>query len=148
MTKSAQPRFCTERTPDRRNLLTAANGIAKALGFELMPWQSDFLALFTELRPEDSHFAFKEGTLLLPRQQGKSTLALVLLLLRCLTTPNTHTVYGAQTLKDSRSMLIDTWEPMLRQSALTGTYKVRAANGSERITFSNGSSIELITSTM
>ncbi len=141
-----EPRFATPRTPDRQNLIGPARGMARALGVVLMPWQEHFVSLFTELRP-DGHFAYKEGTLLVSRQSGKSSMALVLLLVRCLTTPNTHCVYGAQTLKDSRSMLMDTWEPVLRSSGLAGTYKVRAANGSERITFANGSSIALLTST-
>ena len=142
----AQPRFATPLTEGRRNMVKQADKIAAALGTPLMDWQRDCIALFTELR-DNGHWAYSTGTLIVPRQCGKSTLALVLLLLRCLGTPNTKAFFSAQQLKESRQMLLDTWKPALDQSILAGTFTSRLANGSEMLKFQNGSSIELLVST-
>jgi hypothetical protein len=120
--------------------------IARLLGLDLMEWQRDAVKLFTEM-DECGFYAFTDCTLLVPRQNGKSTLLLVLLLVRCLGTPGSRCGYGAQDLKSARKMLLEVWVPLLDASALKGSYKVRSANGSESIRFNNGSVIELLVST-
>jgi Phage Terminase len=120
--------------------------IAKLLGLDLMEWQHDAIELFTEI-DETGRYAFSDATLLVPRQSGKSTALLVLILVRCLGTPGSRCGYGAQDLKSARKMLLEVWVTLLDASPLHGTYKVRSANGSEAIRFSNGSVIELLVST-
>ena len=100
-----------------------------------------------ETDPTTGHWAYRDASLLVGRQCGKSTMALILLLIQCFATPGTTCVYGAQTLKDSRAMLLETWKPLLDSSPLVDTYTVREANGSERIMFKNKSSIQLLTTT-
>lgn len=143
---TATPRWATPLTPGRRNQRSAAEKLTKLLGLELLPWQSDAIALWTEM-DDDGHYCYPDCTLLVSRQSGKSTLLLVYLLVRALGTPDTYCVLGEQTLKDSRAMLLETWEPMLAKSALAGVYTVRQANGSERLKFANGSQITLLTTT-
>jgi hypothetical protein len=143
----ASPLYCTPRTPDRRNFSEEGMKLAKLLGIELQPWQVDAVALLTETDPTTGHWAFRDASLLVGRQNGKSLMSLILLLIHCFATPGTTTVYGAQTLKDSRAMLLETWQPLLDASPLVDTYTVRAANGSERIMFKNKSSIQLLTTT-
>jgi len=143
VTIECTPRYATPLTPGRKNQRRAAEKIAHHLGFELLPWQSNAIALWTE--QEDGHYCYPDATLLVSRQSGKSTMLLVYLLVRALGTPDTHTMYGAQTLKDSRAMLLEVWEPMLAKSPLAGAYTARSANGSERIRFANGSTITLLT---
>jgi hypothetical protein len=143
---TAAPRYATPRTPERANLGEAAQKIARLLDVILMPWQLAAVELFTE-QTEDGRLAFSDCALLVPRQNGKSTWTLVLLLLRALGVPGSKCFYAAQTLKDARAMLVDTWVPMLDRSPLRGSYTVRTANGSEAIRFRNGSTIALITST-
>lgn len=140
------PRYATPITSSRRNIAGEAVKLAKLLDVELMPWQQDAVALFTEL-DATGKYIYRDASLLVGRQSGKSLLALILLLLRCFATPDTKCVFGAQTLKDARAMLLETWEPLLAASPLKDTYSVRAANGSERILFHNGSSISLLTTT-
>ncbi len=143
---TAQPRFATPLTPGRSNMVTPAVKIAQLLGVDLMDWQRDAIALFTEL-DEHGMYAYTDATLLVPRQNGKSTLLLILLLVRALGTPGSRCGYGAQDLKSARKMLLEVWTPLLDGSALRGSYSVRAANGSEAIRFSNGSTVELLVST-
>ena len=116
---TATPRFATPLTEGRRNMVKQADKIAAALGLELFPWQRHAVQLFTELR-DDGHWAYSQGVLVVPRQSGKTSLALVLLLLRCLGTPNTHAFFGAQQLKESRQKLLDDWKPLLDQSVFAG----------------------------
>ena len=142
---TAHPLYATPPTPGRKTMAGPANKIAGILGLELMPWQRDAIALFTET--ENGMYAYNDATLLVPRQNGKSTLLLILLLVRCLGTAGSRCGYGAQDLKSARKMLLETWVPLLDASPLKGTYKVRSANGSEAIRFSNGSVIELLVST-
>ena len=142
----ATPRFTTPHTPSRRNLLVAARNVAKLLGFTLMEWQEDVIALFTEM-DDTGHFVFRDCTLLCPRQQGKTTLLAVLLIVRCIADPETHCWYAAQSGKDGRAMLLDQWAPMLAKSALNGNYHLRQANGSEQMRFANDSTISLLSST-
>ncbi len=137
---TAQPRFATPLTPGRSNMVTPAVKIAQLLGVDLMDWQRDAIALFTEL-DEHGMYAYTDATLLVPRQNGKSTLLLILLLVRALGTPGSRCGYGAQDLKSARKMLLEVWTPLLDGSALRGSYSVRAANGSEAIRFSNGSTV-------
>ena len=142
---TAAARFSTPRSPERSHQGAAARKLAAVLGIELMPWQQDAVEVFTEA--EADRLAFSDATLLVPRQNGKSTLILVLLLLRALGVPGSRCFYAAQTLKDARAMLLETWAPLLDASALAGSYTVRSANGSEAIRFRNGSTVALITST-
>ena len=146
MTIEAVPRFCTARTPSRKTMLPMARRVAAALSIELMPWQEDVISLFTQL-DDEGFFTFRECVLLCPRQQGKTTLLAVLLIMRCIAVPDTHLQYAAQSGKDGRSMLIDRFTPLLANSALKGTYHLRQTNGSERLIFDNGSTLSLLSST-
>lgn len=141
----ARPLYATPRTPSRATMAGPAKKLAQILGLDLMPWQVDAVELFTEL--EEGFYAYSDCTLLVPRQNGKSTLLLILLLVRALGTAGSRCGYGAQSLKDARKMLLETWVPLLDASPLRGSYSVRAANGSEAIRFNNGSVIELLVST-
>ena len=143
---TATPLYATPRTPGRKTMVGPAVKIAKLLGLDLMEWQRNAVELFTEM-DERGFYAFSDCTLLVPRQNGKSTLLLILLLVRCLGTPGSRCGYGAQDLKSARKMLLEVWVPLLDASALKGSYKVRSANGSESIRFANGSVIELLVST-
>jgi len=134
---TATPLYATPRTPGRKTMVGPAVKIAKLLGLDLMEWQRNAVELFTEM-DERGFYAFSDCTLLVPRQNGKSTLLLILLLVRCLGTPGSRCGYGAQDLKSARKMLLEVWVPLLDASALKGSYKVRSANGSESIRFALG----------
>ncbi len=144
---TATPLYLTPRSPDRRNFAEEGVKLAQLLGVDLMPWQIDAIALLTETDPVTGHWSYRDASLLVGRQNGKSLMSLILLLIHCFAAEGTTCVYGAQTLKDSRAMLLETWKPLLDSSPLVDTYTVREANGSERIMFKNKSSIQLLTTT-
>jgi len=146
MTTIAVPRYCTARTSVRKNLLSLARKIAAILGYTLLDWQENFIAIATEL-DDEGRFVYRDVTLLVPRQNGKTTLLAVLLILRCIATPESHLYYAAQSGKDGRLMLLDNWAKLLAKSDLKGTYQLRQTNGSESIRFDNGSTISLLSST-
>ena len=142
-----QPMYFTPRSPERRNFADEGIKLAQLLGVDLMPWQIDAITLLTETDPVTGHWSYRDASLLVGRQNGKSLMSLILLLIHCFAAEGTTCVYGAQTLKDSRAMLLETWKPLLDASLLVDTYTVREANGSERIMFKNKSSIQLLTTT-
>jgi phage terminase large subunit-like protein len=54
------------------------------LGVELMPWQQLVLDTALEINPLTKRLAYREVRLTVPRQQGKSTLLLAVMVHRCL----------------------------------------------------------------
>jgi phage terminase large subunit-like protein len=119
--------------------------VAAALGFGLMPWQEDVLAVATELG-EDKMLVYRQVGVTVPRQSGKSTAMLCLLLGYALARPGTRIVYTAQTRLDARRMLLDEWWPRIQASKLAAVVKVRRGYGTEALMFANGSRVSLVSS--
>lgn len=140
---SAEPRFATPRTPERRTLGAEASRVARALGFELMDWQQRVFDVALELDPATGHFAFRDVIVTSPRQQGKSSALLVLIALRALRS-RSRIIYGAQSGSDARQKLQDDWLPLIDASPLKPHVAARLANGREALLFSNGSLARLI----
>ena len=63
------------------------------------------------LEHDDDRLAYRDGTLTLPRQAGKSSLLVALLVWRMLATPGQHVVFAAQTRLAARNKLFDDWWP-------------------------------------
>lgn len=144
---TCQPRFATPRTPGRKTLGDVAAKIARQIGRDLMDWQRDWLDLILELN-DDGTFSYRDATLLVPRQNGKSFALEVYLLTRALYHRNQRLKWTAQTLNDARKMMVNTWLPELDVSPLAPYYNARLANGSEAIRFTNGSELSLVASTL
>lgn len=142
---TADPKYITKATPSRSNLLVPAERIAKALGFDLMPWQRQVVGTLTERRPDGSP-AYTDATIGTPRQAGKSTTIEILMLLEALSEPNRNIAYTSTTGGAARALLMDTFVPALRASPFDGTFTVRATNGSERVMFESHSSISILSS--
>jgi phage terminase large subunit-like protein len=119
--------------------------VAAALGFGLMPWQEDVLAVATEL-DEDGMLVYRQAGVTVPRQSGKSTMMLCLLLGYALSRPGMRIVYTAQTRLDARRMLLDEWWPRIQASKLAAVVKVRRGYGTEALMFANGSRVSLVSS--
>jgi phage terminase large subunit-like protein len=132
----AAPRFATART-ERKTLGTAAARVARLLGFELMDWQR--LVLDVALEVEDGRLVYRDVVLSTMRQQGKSSLLLVLWLTRCLLWPGQVVRYTAQSGQHARKKWEEEWLPIIERSPLAGNVKIRRQNGSEGIAFPNGS---------
>lgn len=139
------PRWSTQRTPSRQTLGVAAAKIATQLGKPLLPWQQHVLDVALEL--ENGRFVYREVIVGVPRQQGKTTLILTLILLRALSSAGERIVYTAQTRNDARRKLVDDWLPELDHTPFAQFYRTRLANGSEALRFRNGSIASLVATT-
>ena len=64
-----------------------------------------------------------------PRQSGKSTLTLLLILYRMLAAEEQWVSYGAQTRLAARTRLFDRWWPRVQRSSLGSMFKLFAGDG-------------------
>ncbi len=118
-----------------------------ALGFGgLMPWQRQVIATGTEIAGAGLP-AYRQVTVEVPRQQGKSVGTLSLMLARALDVPGTMISYSAQTRLAGRRRMLDVWYPRIRRSPLRELVGVRKGYGSEAFTFANGSLLMLASGT-
>lgn len=108
-----------------------------------MPWQQHVADVALEINPETGRLAYRRVVLTVPRQSGKTTLMLSLLLTRALGWGSAQRiVYTAQNGVDARDKWHDDWLPVIGKSPyqkhLKGG-KPRLTNGHEALVFTNGS---------
>jgi phage terminase large subunit-like protein len=82
-----------------------------------------------------------------PRQSGKSSLALALIIWRLLSTPDQLVLYSAQSRVAARRKLLHTWWPRIAQSPLAPRFRLFRGFGNEMLTADNGSRLELLSAT-
>lgn len=108
-----------------------------------MPWQQHVADVALEIDPDTGEFAYDEVGLIVPRQSGKSTLILVIALIRALSTkffgPRQKVVYTAQTRNKAREKWEEDYLPDLTSSRLAGYCSPHLGNGNEHVRFKNGS---------
>jgi len=123
-------------------------GFETRLGPGLMPWQNELNALATE-RDGAGRFVFRQAVVEVMRQQGKSVDLLSMMVHRAFWRPGSVIAYTAQTHKESRKRLIDSWWPRIEQSAFgrRNLIDIRRGSGSEALLFQNGSILELVSPT-
>jgi phage terminase large subunit-like protein len=109
-----------------------------------MPWQRTVVDVALEF--EGKNPAYREVALTIPRQSGKTSLTLALVLHRALRWGRPQRIaYTAQTGHDARQKLLDDWVPLLERSPFEPLIdRVYRANGDEAIIFRNGSRIEVL----
>lgn len=116
-----------------------------------MPWQRQVADVGGELL-DNGLPAYREVTIGVPRQEGKTTLLLAWKIQRALGWAKIlgrpqAIRYSAQTALDAREKLIDDLVPILEQHRRTlGIARIRRANGSEAVIWKNGSNIKLLSS--
>jgi phage terminase large subunit-like protein len=115
---------------------------AAQLGVQLMPWQR--LVVSTGLEHEGGRLAYRDVVVSTPRQSGKSTLILAVIVARMLSAPSQTVVYGAQTRLAARTKLFDRWWPRIRHSPLRGLFSLSKATGAEALRAVNGSTCYLL----
>ncbi len=114
--------------------------VAARLGTPLMPWQRMVADVALELDPGTGRLAHREVGLTVPRQSGKTTLLLAMMVHRALGFgQRQRIVYTAQTRNDARQKWEDGHVAALDASPFRGMYQVRKSNGSEAIKWRNGS---------
>jgi phage terminase large subunit-like protein len=141
----AGPRFATPET-GRPNFAAPVAAVAATLGFDLMPWQRQVNRTGTEMLPDGTP-VYRQVTVEVMRQQGKSIDVLSLMLARALDTPGAMWAYSAQTRLAGRRRMLDVWWPVIKRSPLARLLDVRRGYGSEAYTFANGSMIMLASGT-
>lgn len=112
-----------------------------------MAWQEQVLDVALEVDPKTGQLIYRTVILTVPRQSGKTTLLLVLILLRALGAPKQNIRYTAQTGSDARKKWMDDWLPMLTSSEFASQFKPRLTNGHEALIFKNGSHQGLVATT-
>jgi hypothetical protein len=141
------PRFSTPRTPERQTLGAYAPNIARQLGTPLMPWQQHVLDVALEIDSATGQFAYQHVVLTVPRQSGKTTLILTLILLRCMGGAGQIVSYTAQTANDATKKMQNTWMPALEQTGFSRHFIPRKKNGDVGLFFGNGSRAQIVAST-
>ena len=139
------PRFSTEPNPMRTNQLAMGRKIGKLLNLRPMEWQEHVLALFSE--QVNGKYVYTDSTLIVPRQNGKSTVMLLLILMQALRYPGSHIWLSAQDLKSARAMMIEVFWPLIASSPMSGMFTLRKSSGSEQLQCANGSVVHLLTAT-
>ena len=115
------PRFGTLRDVSRVTLGAEVGEVARRLGKPLMPWQQHVADVALELDPTTGELFYEEVVITVPRQSGKTTLLLALMVWRCLLmarrlgVPQTVT-YLAQSGKMARRKLERSFIPVLRKA--------------------------------
>jgi len=139
------PRWASPRSPGRRSSGPAVARVAKQLGVPLLPWQRQVLS--TALERVGDRPAYRDVLVSVPRQSGKSSLALSLMVWRLLAGPDTRVLYGAQTRLAAREKLLHTWWPRIQRSPLADRFELFRGFGSETLLADNGSQLQLLSST-
>lgn len=119
--------------------------VAKQLGLELLPWQR--LVLSVALERAAGRPAYRDVIVSVPRQSGKSSLALSLMVWRLLSKPEQRILYSAQTRSAAREKMLSSWWPRLAHSPVADRFKLFRGFGAETITCDNGSSMQLLSAT-
>jgi phage terminase large subunit-like protein len=116
--------------------------VAGALGVDLLPWQRDVLDVALEHHAEQ--LCYRDVVVTRPRQGGKSTLLLALIVWRMLAHPGQRLAFAAQSRLAARNKLFDDWFPLLRRSELGSLFELTRATGNEALRASNGSLLRIL----
>lgn len=135
------PRFGSPAT-DRPSYGDAVAAVAEVLETPLMPWQRHVVQV--ALEHDHDRLVYRDAVVTTPRQSGKSSLVLALVVARLLSAPGQRVAYTAQTRLAARGKLFDTWFPRLRRSALGDLFTLTRASGAEALRCANGSMLSLL----
>lgn len=114
--------------------------VAESLGTPLMPWQRMVADIAMEVDPSTGCLAYREVTLTVPRQSGKTTLLLAFMVHRALGFGGRQNIlYAAQTRGSARKKWEDEHLVRLNASPLAKLFTVRRQLGQEAFRWVNGS---------
>lgn len=139
-----KPRWSTPRRYDRPTWGPYWGRVAKQLGRTYLPWQQHAADLAGEVLP-NGLLAYKQVIITVPRQSGKTTLLLSVVVGRAEAGDpfggRQKMVYAAQTREDAREKWLTEYVEDLRNArVMRGRFAVRVAAGSERVTFASSRS--------
>jgi len=88
--------------------------------------------------------AYRDVIVSVPRQSGKSTTVLALIVWRMTEFPGSRVMYGAQTRTAARLKMLESWWPRLVSSPLGADLRLFRGFGNETISHANGSVLQLL----
>jgi hypothetical protein len=134
------PLWGTPRDLSRKTYGTKVARVAEAFGTPLMPWQRYVLDVALEVDPDTGRLAYRDVLLMVPRQSGKTTLLLSLMVWRCLAWARQNVLYAAQNRLSARKKWEEEHVAAIEDvRAFRGRYRVRKTNGDEAIKWRNRS---------
>jgi Phage Terminase len=136
------PRWETARTAGRETYGPLVNSVALDLvGRELMPWQQQVANVALEVDPETKLLAYRQVVLTVPRQSGKTTLLLAVMVHRALSFGGRQRIiYTAQDRLSAHKKWENEHVPLLESSRkMRGRFTIRRQRGEESIRWRNGS---------
>ncbi len=133
------PRLATPRDPARPTLGGEVAEVAETLGTPLMPWQQQVVDVALEVDPDTGRLAYREVIVTTPRQQGKTTLELAVMVHRARRWPRSRILYSAQSRLHAHKKWEDEHVATLNRSPLAAEFTVRYQRGDEAIRWRNGS---------
>lgn len=140
LTDLCKPRWATARNLDRKTYGPRVRKISEALKTPFMPWQQMVSDIALEVNPITGKLHYRTIIITVPRQSGKTTLLLSLMVHRALGFEGRQNIiYTAQTQKAARKKWEEEHVYALNNSMFKGMYKVRYTFGSEQIKWENGS---------
>jgi hypothetical protein len=105
-----------------------------------MPWQQHVADVALEVDPDTGLLVYREVDLTVPRQSGKTSLLLAVMVHRAQSFGGDQQIkYTAQTRNDARHKWEDGHVKILERSPFRHMFKVRLTNGAEAIKWANGS---------
>jgi phage terminase large subunit-like protein len=141
----AKPSWTSPHVPGATSDGGAVSRFAKDMfGVPLMPWQTE--ALTIALQSAEQRRLYRDVTVTVPRQSGKTTLVLMLALWTLLGGEGRRVVYAAQSRIAARQKLLTGWWPAVRASGVGDRFSVFRASGNEALNCDNGSSLVLMSS--
>lgn len=140
------PKWSTRRRFERPTWGPYWGRVAAALGKSYMPWQQYVADIAGEVNPETGELCYSRIVLTVPRQSGKTTLMLPIVVGRAEAGAafggRQRMVYAAQTREDARRKWNDDYvEDLHGADRMQGRYKVRLGTGSENVTFHHSRSM-------
>lgn len=146
-----KPRYATPRQIDRLSYGARVAEIARELGTPLMPWQRYVADVALEVDPNTGLLAYRDVILTVPRQSGKTTLLLAIMVFRALAAqalggPQVID-YTAQNRLYARKKWEDEHVVAIQQSAFRELCRIRKSAAMEAILWENGSRHQIISGT-
>lgn len=143
---SCPARFATARTPTRKTHGPRVALIAETFNTPLMPWQRQVADVALEVNPLTGHLAYREVIVTVPRQSGKTSLLLPVMVYRCMGAfgDRQRIIYTAQDRNKALAKFRDEHVQLLNRSALKGMFHPNMSHGEERVIWPATDSIHKI----
>ena len=144
--RGAAPQWSTRRNPDRGSYGPEVCEVMRRLGFKPMPWQEHVLDVAFE-HDGDGRMVYREVIEVVPRQAGKTAALLGVQVHRAVDMTKRlgrqRAIYTAQRHQDARDKLLEEHVPVISGSPYGRHMVAIRRNGSEGVSWANGSDLRV-----